>query len=302
MEPAPEARPLREPRPARLLLGAHLRRRGAARLRAARGPHLHLGRLHRHRPARALQRARRAARRAQPREDRRRGVPRLPHPRRPDRRVLPGDRGDRAPRRRARARGARAPAAAPPRGHLPAQAGGPRPAAPGRRRSATSSRPRAPRRSRRCPGSRTARASTCATSPTTSPRSPASCTRQNEDLFALTSTYFNANANRLNRTATRLSVAGTFFIVWTLVTGFFGQNFGWLVDHIDGRRATSSSTASAAWSSRASCSAPTSGAAARTGSKASRSGGSASSSVPQIASTSGVDEEVAVVPGSGPGM
>jgi magnesium transporter len=57
--------------------------------------------------------------------------------------------------------------------------------------------------------------------------------RQTEDLVALTSTYFNANANRLNRTASRLSVAGTFFIAWTLVTGFFGQNFGWLVDHID---------------------------------------------------------------------
>jgi magnesium transporter len=57
-------------------------------------------------------------------------------------------------------------------------------------------------------------------------------TRQNEDLLALTSTYFNANANRLNRTASRLSVAGTFFIAWTLVTGFFGQNFGWLVDHV----------------------------------------------------------------------
>ena len=30
-------------------------------------------------------------------------------------------------------------------------------------------------------------------------------TRQNEDLLALTSTYFNANANRLNRTASRIS-------------------------------------------------------------------------------------------------
>jgi magnesium transporter len=58
--------------------------------------------------------------------------------------------------------------------------------------------------------------------------------RQNEDLIALTATYFNSNANRLNRTASRLSVAGTFFIAWTLVTGFFGQNFGWLVGHIDG--------------------------------------------------------------------
>ena len=25
----------------------------------------------------------------------------------------------------------------------------------------------------------------------------------------------------------------TFFLVWTLVTSFFGQNFGWLTDHID---------------------------------------------------------------------
>src|SRR4051794_36348789 len=63
---------------------------------------------------------------------------------------------------------------------------------------------------------------------------PGELTRKNEDLFALTSPYFNANANRLNRTASRLSVAGTFFIAWTLVTGFFGQNFGYLVQHVAG--------------------------------------------------------------------
>jgi magnesium transporter len=57
--------------------------------------------------------------------------------------------------------------------------------------------------------------------------------RQNDDLSALTSTYFNASAERVNRTATRLSVVATFFVVWTLITGFFGQNFGWLVDNID---------------------------------------------------------------------
>jgi magnesium transporter len=57
--------------------------------------------------------------------------------------------------------------------------------------------------------------------------------RQQEDLQALTATYFNANANRLNATATRLTIGGTFFLAWTLVTGFFGQNFGWLVDNID---------------------------------------------------------------------
>ena len=53
--------------------------------------------------------------------------------------------------------------------------------------------------------------------------------RQQEDLMALTATYFNANQNRLNSVATRLTIGGTFFLAWTLVTGFFGQNFGWLV-------------------------------------------------------------------------
>ena len=57
--------------------------------------------------------------------------------------------------------------------------------------------------------------------------------RQADDLSALTSTYFNANANRLNRLATRLTVLATFFLIWTLVTSFFGQNFKWLTDHID---------------------------------------------------------------------
>jgi magnesium transporter len=60
--------------------------------------------------------------------------------------------------------------------------------------------------------------------------------RQAEDLSALTSTYFNANADRLNAIATRLTILGTLFVLWTLVTGFFGQNFGWLVDHIDSQR------------------------------------------------------------------
>jgi magnesium transporter len=59
--------------------------------------------------------------------------------------------------------------------------------------------------------------------------------RQNDDLAALTSTYFNANADRLNAVAARLTVVGTLFVVWTLVTGFFGQNFGWLVNHIASR-------------------------------------------------------------------
>jgi magnesium transporter len=59
--------------------------------------------------------------------------------------------------------------------------------------------------------------------------------RQAEDLFSLTQTYFNANSDRLNAVASRLTVGGTIFIVWTVVTGFFGQNFGYLVDHIESR-------------------------------------------------------------------
>jgi magnesium transporter len=60
-------------------------------------------------------------------------------------------------------------------------------------------------------------------------------TRQREDLMALTSTYFNASAHRLTAIATWLTVAATFFLVWSLVTSFFGQNFGWLVDNISSR-------------------------------------------------------------------
>jgi magnesium transporter len=57
--------------------------------------------------------------------------------------------------------------------------------------------------------------------------------RQNDDLGLLTATYFNANADRLNAIVTRLTVLGTIFIVWTMIAGFFGQNFGWMVRHID---------------------------------------------------------------------
>ena len=53
--------------------------------------------------------------------------------------------------------------------------------------------------------------------------------------MALAQTYFNANADRLNAVATRLTLMGTLFLTWTLVTGFFGQNFGWMVDHVASR-------------------------------------------------------------------
>jgi magnesium transporter len=59
--------------------------------------------------------------------------------------------------------------------------------------------------------------------------------RQIDDLGALTQTYFNANSDRLNAVATRLTIGGTIFVVWTVVTGFFGQNFEWLTGHIETR-------------------------------------------------------------------
>jgi magnesium transporter len=59
--------------------------------------------------------------------------------------------------------------------------------------------------------------------------------RQYEDLMSLAQTYFNANADRLTQTATRLTVVGTIFVTWTLVTGFFGQNFEWLVRSVSTR-------------------------------------------------------------------
>ena len=59
--------------------------------------------------------------------------------------------------------------------------------------------------------------------------------RQHEDLLALTAHLLQRERDRLNAVATRLTIGGTFFLAWTLVTGFFGQNFGWLVDNIDTR-------------------------------------------------------------------
>ena len=68
--------------------------------------------------------------------------------------------------------------------------------------------------------------------------------------MSLAQTYFNANADRLNGTATRLTVVGTLFVTWTLITGFFGQNFGWLVKQRRRPSTTSCSSASAASSCR----------------------------------------------------
>ncbi len=61
--------------------------------------------------------------------------------------------------------------------------------------------------------------------------------RLTSDLNDLTQSFFNANANRLNRMAALIAVGSLFFLIWTLVTGFFGQNFAFLVDHVASERA-----------------------------------------------------------------
>lgn len=45
--------------------------------------------------------------------------------------------------------------------------------------------------------------------------------------------FLSTTSNRLNQTATRLALIATIVLPLTLVTSFFGQNFGWLVRNID---------------------------------------------------------------------
>jgi magnesium transporter len=44
--------------------------------------------------------------------------------------------------------------------------------------------------------------------------------------------YLSTVSNRQNEVMKQLAVVGTIFLPLSFITGFFGQNFGWLVSHV----------------------------------------------------------------------
>src|SRR4051812_35818539 len=55
---------------------------------------------------------------------------------------------------------------------------------------------------------------------------------QRDRLAGALQIYSSMSDNRLNKVTERLTLVATVFLPLTFTVGFFGQNFGWLVDHV----------------------------------------------------------------------
>jgi magnesium transporter len=53
-------------------------------------------------------------------------------------------------------------------------------------------------------------------------------------LSGASDVYLSSVSNRLNAVTKQLAVIAGIFLPLTFITGFFGQNFGWMVDHVGG--------------------------------------------------------------------
>ena len=50
-------------------------------------------------------------------------------------------------------------------------------------------------------------------------------------LSGATDLYLSTVSNRQNEVMKQLAIVGTIFLPLSFITGFFGMNFGWLVNH-----------------------------------------------------------------------
>ena len=55
-----------------------------------------------------------------------------------------------------------------------------------------------------------------------------------DGMTAAIDVYLSSSSNQLNEVTKRLTVIATIFLPLAFVTGFFGQNFPWMVDHVGG--------------------------------------------------------------------